>query len=381
MAESVVLFAGKWISNLLIQEAKSLYGVRNQVEDLVRELRRMQCILKDADAKQVKDEIIHNLVTEIREIAYDVEDMIATFIVEIVTMIDDQLVKLLYQVQQEKKCLVVLDDIWSSHAWKCLSPAFPKGNPKGSKIIVTTRNKEVVTSMDPGGFVLEPECLCPDESWKLFEKKAFSKTNTTGNEMVCSAHGFPHLKSLILCNLKIEEWRVDDGAMPKLSYLGIEGCKKLKMLPNGLRFIPTLQELQIFSMSKAFNDRLRVVDSQEGEDFHKISHIPSICLLGEEFYEDEGIVVREALVSVEAEGLRFALSMNVISMVDMACIQTDLRLVNGIEGNAVWEVLVTVGINSMHRTSVDTEVNGIEGNAVWKVLVTAEDLAADGSWF
>ncbi|GMP77486.1 hypothetical protein CsSME_00033752 [Camellia sinensis var. sinensis] len=84
-----------------------------------------------------------------------------------------------------------------------------------------------------------------------------------GKEMVCSAHGFPHLKTLSLSDLEIEEWRVDDGAMPKLSSISITSCKKLKMLPNGLRFIPTLQGLEIRYMPKAFNDRLRVVDGQE----------------------------------------------------------------------------------------------------------------------
>ncbi|KAI7981571.1 putative disease resistance protein [Camellia lanceoleosa] len=97
-----------------------------------------------------------------------------------------------------------------------------------------------------------------------------------GKEMVCSAHGFPHLKCLMLWDLEIEEWRVDDGAMPKLSSLEIGCCTKLKMLPNGLRFILTLQELHIRDMPEAFNDRLRVVNGQEGEDFRKISDIPSI---------------------------------------------------------------------------------------------------------
>ncbi|GMP91403.1 hypothetical protein CsSME_00042121 [Camellia sinensis var. sinensis] len=101
-----------------------------------------------------------------------------------------------------------------------------------------------------------------------------------GKEMVCSAHGFPRLNYLALNSSEIEEWRVDDGAMPKLSHLQIGSCKKLKMLPNGLRFIPTLQELHIYLMPKAFKDRLRVVDGQQGEDFHKISHITSIHFEG-----------------------------------------------------------------------------------------------------
>ncbi|KAL7177257.1 hypothetical protein ACSBR2_030576 [Camellia fascicularis] len=45
---------------------------------------------------------------------------------QIVNMIDDQLVKLLNEFQQQRKCLLVLDDIWSSDAWVSLSPAFPK---------------------------------------------------------------------------------------------------------------------------------------------------------------------------------------------------------------------------------------------------------------
>ncbi|MBA0550025.1 hypothetical protein Golob_021008, partial [Gossypium lobatum] len=67
-----------------------------------------------------------------------------------------------------------------------------------------------------------------------------------GKEMVCSAPDFPKLESLALYRLwNLEDWEVEEGAMPALRYLEISGCKKLKMLPDGLRFITTLQELKI----------------------------------------------------------------------------------------------------------------------------------------
>ncbi|GMP55361.1 hypothetical protein CsSME_00020205 [Camellia sinensis var. sinensis] len=64
---------------------------------------------------------------------------------QIVNIIDDdQLVKQLCEVQQEKKCSIVLDDIWSIDAWHIFAPAFPSVNAS-SKIILTTRNKNVAS--------------------------------------------------------------------------------------------------------------------------------------------------------------------------------------------------------------------------------------------
>ncbi|TYI58267.1 hypothetical protein E1A91_D11G343700v1 [Gossypium mustelinum] len=97
--------------------------------------------------------------------------------------------------------------------------------------------------------------------------------NFKGKEMFCSVQGFPRLESLNigeLCNF--EEWEVDEGAMPSLQRLGITRCPRLKMLPEGLRFITTLKELKIVSMPKVFKDRLE----EGGEDFYKVKHVPSI---------------------------------------------------------------------------------------------------------
>ena len=94
-----------------------------------------------------------------------------------------------------------------------------------------------------------------------------------GKNMVCSERGFPQLQSLVLSYLyKLEEWKVEEGAMPSLCHLQIEYCHKLKTIPDGLRFITTLQELEIKYMPKTFKDRV----DKGGEDFCKVQHVPSL---------------------------------------------------------------------------------------------------------
>jgi hypothetical protein len=94
-----------------------------------------------------------------------------------------------------------------------------------------------------------------------------------GKNMVCSERGFPQLQSLVLSYLyHLEEWRVEEGAMPSLCRLEIEGCMRLRRIPDGLRFVTTLQELGIKFMPKTFKDRV----DKGGEDFCKVQHVPSL---------------------------------------------------------------------------------------------------------
>ncbi|XP_039116560.1 probable disease resistance RPP8-like protein 2 [Dioscorea cayenensis subsp. rotundata] len=81
MAEAAVGFVVRKLGELLAQEAINLYGVRGEVDWLERELRRMQCFLKDADAKKNKrdDDRVKNWVTEMRDLAFEAEDIIDTF--------------------------------------------------------------------------------------------------------------------------------------------------------------------------------------------------------------------------------------------------------------------------------------------------------------
>lgn len=101
-----------------------------------------------------------------------------------------------------------------------------------------------------------------------------------GQEMICHSMGFPQLKHLCLCVLpNLQQWKVDEGAMPKLSSLQIKHCEKLEIIPDGLRFLTTLKEVSLWIMPEEFNSRVRRENGQQGEDYDKISHVPSVKII------------------------------------------------------------------------------------------------------
>ncbi|XP_071927451.1 probable disease resistance RPP8-like protein 2 [Coffea arabica] len=102
-----------------------------------------------------------------------------------------------------------------------------------------------------------------------------------GQEMICHSMGFSKLKRLALHGLgNWKEWKVDEGAMPKLSSLWIADCQKLKMIPDGLRYVTTLKEVSLFRMPAEFSNRVTRENGQHGEDFDKISHVRSVNIYG-----------------------------------------------------------------------------------------------------
>ncbi|XP_072988862.1 probable disease resistance RPP8-like protein 2 [Typha latifolia] len=89
----------------------------------------------------------------------------------------------------------------------------------------------------------------------------------------CSVGGFPQLLSLEVRHLdQLEEWKVEDNAMPQLKRLQIEECYYLRELPE-LQYVTTLQELRLFGMPREFCLRL---DKGKGKDWHKVHHVPSL---------------------------------------------------------------------------------------------------------
>jgi hypothetical protein len=94
-----------------------------------------------------------------------------------------------------------------------------------------------------------------------------------GSRMVCSKGGFPQLCVIeISKESELEEWIVEEGSMPCLRTLTIDDCKKLKELPDGLKYITSLKELKIEGMKREWKEKL----VPGGEDYYKVQHIPDV---------------------------------------------------------------------------------------------------------
>ncbi|CAH8267680.1 unnamed protein product [Arabidopsis lyrata] len=103
----------------------------------------------------------------------------------------------LHSLLEGKKYLVVVDDIWEIEAWESLKRALPE-NHRGSRVIITTRIKAVAEGMDERVYAHNLRFLTFEESWKLFEKKAFRNRQWVdedlqkiGKEMIKKCGGLP----------------------------------------------------------------------------------------------------------------------------------------------------------------------------------------------
>ncbi|CAL5416942.1 unnamed protein product [Camellia sinensis] len=86
----------------------------------------------------------------------------------------DSIIAMLRGYLSEKRYIIVFDDVWETDFWRSITDVLPK-NSKGSRVIITTRNRQVAgfckeTSVD---HVHEHQALSEEKAWELFCKKAF----------------------------------------------------------------------------------------------------------------------------------------------------------------------------------------------------------------
>ncbi|KAL8162167.1 hypothetical protein V2J09_013656 [Rumex salicifolius] len=115
-----------------------------------------------------------------------------------ITSSETELGKKIHDSLKDKRCLVVLDDIWKKEAWDAIYHIFP--NTKGFRAILTTRNTEVPLYTDNKCVLHEPQSLTDDQMWALFNEGAMkgrhgiennAEFEKLGKQMLKECKGLP----------------------------------------------------------------------------------------------------------------------------------------------------------------------------------------------
>ncbi|XP_058115144.1 putative disease resistance RPP13-like protein 3 isoform X2 [Magnolia sinica] len=179
---------------------------------------------------------------------YDVRDLLGVIVKRCLVLSNEELemvekmnvVELRDKISEylnHKRYLVVLDDIWKGEAWDSLKDAFPDMN-NGSRIVLTTRNKDVALYADARSQPHELRFLNNEESWKLFRKKAFPGQDggcprdleVLGREIVEKCHCLPLAIVVIGGLLSRKEPREWENVCKTISWQFIKGDVKISSI-------------------------------------------------------------------------------------------------------------------------------------------------------
>ncbi|RVW93370.1 putative disease resistance protein [Vitis vinifera] len=193
---------------------------------------------------------------------------------------ENELEDLLHEHLEEKRFLVVLDDIWKSDDWKCLARVFPEES-NGSRLLLTTRNKDVALQADARSVPHDMQLLSEEEGWKLF------------------------------CRTAIPD-NVTDGCPPELKEFGEKMVKKCAGLPLAIVVLGGLlsSKKQLPTMWEEVFNKLRVhfaarngVDAILSLSYIDLPHNLKSCFLYLGLFpEDQVISKRTLLLLWMAEG-------------------------------------------------------------------------------
>ncbi|CAL5331559.1 unnamed protein product [Camellia sinensis] len=117
-----------------------------------------------------------------------------------------------------RKFLIILDDVWNEDysAWNVLKKPFNDG-AQGSKVVVTTRNRDIATMMATVE-LHNVKILSDEDCWSLFAQHAFANTSidanpnlvSIGKKIVEKCKGLPlvarTLDGLLRNKVRDEEW-------------------------------------------------------------------------------------------------------------------------------------------------------------------------------
>ncbi|XP_039130860.1 disease resistance RPP8-like protein 3 [Dioscorea cayenensis subsp. rotundata] len=83
---------------------------------------------------------------------------------------NEELKKMVYEHLKDRKYLVETDDVWTRRDWDNIKEVLPEMT-NGSKVLLTTRNREVALHADRQIPLFDLKLLGEEDSWELFCKK------------------------------------------------------------------------------------------------------------------------------------------------------------------------------------------------------------------
>ena len=129
---------------------------------------------------------------------------------------ENERVSRIKNILNRKKFLLLLDDLWSEVDLNKIGVP-PPTQENGSKLVLTTRSKEVCKDMEVDD-MMEVVCLSPDEAWELFQQKVGENPIKSHHDFLPVARkiaekccGLPLALCVIgkamACKETVQEWR------------------------------------------------------------------------------------------------------------------------------------------------------------------------------
>ncbi|CDP12404.1 unnamed protein product [Coffea canephora] len=200
-------------------------------------------------------ETLRTIIKQLNPITNELLDMLEK-------MQEQDLEERLYKDLEDKCYLAVLDDVWKEAAWDCLArKAFPDGSTS-SRLLLTSRNRNVAVHADALSIPHELKTLGEEDSWQLFLKKALghganavcpSDLEVVGRKIAGRCAGLPLaitvIGGLLLAKKKLKsEWekvlnnfsaylsrsQSEAGAILELSYADLPANLKFCFVYLGL---------------------------------------------------------------------------------------------------------------------------------------------------
>ncbi|CAA2956192.1 late blight resistance homolog R1A-3 [Olea europaea subsp. europaea] len=145
----------------------------------------------------------------------------------ILNMDNESLAENLYKNLKGRRYLIIMDDMWSKEAWDDLKRYFPNDR-NGSRILFTSRLKDVALQTSSHGIINELRFLSVDECWDLLQKKVFQKEGCPpklidiGKQIATNCQGLPLavvVISAVLANMEKKESLWQEVASNLSSYI------------------------------------------------------------------------------------------------------------------------------------------------------------------